>query len=337
MVEKDKEGAWPMRFVDVHNHFFPPEYLDEIIKGPSRIEVRNDRNGNPLLYYPGDYNIVVREHRDIGYRSDVLARAGIDKQVLSFTTPGTHLELPERSAELARVVNDSFAKIVAEHADRFAAFATLPLNDPQASVIELDRAFDELGFKGVTLFSNINGLALSDRSFWPLYEKANNFEAVFDVHPSFPVGVEAMTEYWLMPLVGFPFDTTLAAAKLVFSGVVERFPKIKWILGHLGGAIPYLAERLDRGYFAFRECRENIQAPPSEYLRKFYFDTVNFDVQALELAIRFASPDHLVAGSDYPHRIGSLEKMVSSIESLNLRPEEKAAVAGENAVKLLGL
>jgi aminocarboxymuconate-semialdehyde decarboxylase len=140
-----------------------------------------------------------------------------------------------------------------------------------------------------------------------------------------------------MPLIGFPMDTTLAAAKLVFSGVVEKFPRIRWVLGHLGGAIPYLGERLDRGYFAFKECRANITAPPSEYLKKFYFDTVNFDVRALELAISFAGAGHLVAGSDYPHQIGSLEKMKSSIEGLSISSEEKAGIFGENAMRLLGL
>ena len=326
-----------MRIIDFHNHFFPPKYLEEILAGPSNIKVTFDSDNNPLLHYPGDYNIIVRGHRDIDYRAEVLAKAGIDKQILTFTTPGTHIESPERSVELARIVNDSLAKIVDEHGDRFAALATLPLNDPAASVAELDRAFGELRFKGVMLHSNINGVALSDERFWPLYEKASDLKAVFYIHPSFPVGVEAMTDYWLMPLVGFPFDTTLAAAKLVFSGAVEKFPGIRWVLGHLGGAIPYLAERLDRGYFAFKECRENISAPPSEYLKKFYYDTVNFNVKALEFAVGFAGADHLLAGSDYPHQIGSLGKMVSSIEGLGLSSREKAGMLGENAVKLLGL
>ena len=101
-------------------------------------------------------------------------------------------------------------------------------------------------------------------------------------------------------------DTTLAAAKLVFSGVPERFPNIKWVLGHLGGAIPYLAERLDRGYEAFSECRANIPRPPSAYLKQFYYDTVNFDPTAMRLAIDFAGADHILAGSDYPHQIGSI-------------------------------
>jgi aminocarboxymuconate-semialdehyde decarboxylase len=326
-----------MTVIDFHNHFYPPPYLEEIISGPSRVKVTFDAERNPLLHYPGDYNIVVRGHRDIDYRTQVLAAASVDRQVLTFTTPGTHVESSDRAVELSRLVNDSLAKIVAERKDRFSALATLPLNDPAASAAELERAFTELGFRGVMLHSNINGVPLSDPRFSPLYERADDLQAVFYIHPSFPVGVEAMTEYWLMPLVGFPFDTTLAAAKLVFSGTVERFPKIRWVLGHLGGAIPYLAERLDRGYFAYKECRVNIGRPPSDYLKTFYYDTVNFDPAALELAIRFAGVGHLLAGSDYPHLIGSLEKMVSSIQGLGISSEDKAKILGGNAKELLSL
>jgi aminocarboxymuconate-semialdehyde decarboxylase len=326
-----------MRIIDVHNHFYPPEYVEAIQRGPSNIKVTYDRERNPLLHYPGDYNILVRGHRDISYRADVLARAGVAKQVLTFTTPGTHVESPQRSVELARMVNDSLAKIMKERGDRFSALATLPLNDPDASVAELERTFGELGFRGVMLYSNVNGVPLDDQRFWPLYEKADRLNAVCSIHPNSPVGVEAMTEYWLMPLVGFLFDTTLAAAKLVFSGVAERFPRIKWILAHLGGAIPYIAERLDRGYAAFRECRENISRPPSEYLKAFYYDTVNFDQAALRLALTFAGPDHLLAGSDYPHQIGSLEKMVESLRRLEVSEEDRAAIMGGNAARLLGV
>ena len=146
-----------------------------------------------------------------------------------------------------------------------------------------------------------------------------------------------MNEYWLMPLVGFLFDTTLAATALVYSGVVERFPGIRWVLGHLGGAIPYLAERLDRGYEAFPDCRANISKLPTEYLKKFYYDTVNFDPNALQLAIDFAGSDHILAGSDYPHQIGSLQKMGESLQSLDVSEEDRSMILGGNAARLLGL
>jgi aminocarboxymuconate-semialdehyde decarboxylase len=151
------------------------------------------------------------------------------------------------------------------------------------------------------------------------------------------VGVEAMKQYWLMPLVGFLMDTTLAAAHLVFAGVPERFPGISWVLSHLGGAIPYLAERLDRGYQAFAECRSRISLMPSEYLKRFYYDTVNFDHAALRLAVSFAGVDHILAGSDYPHQIGSIERMLASIQDLELPEPDKEKILGGNAARLLGL
>jgi len=326
-----------MKIIDFHNHFYPPEYLEALRKGPSNVEVTIDAAGNPLLHYPGDYNIAVPGHRDIAYRTGVIERAGIDMQVLTLTTPGTHIEKPARAAELARMVNDAYARIIAERGSRFTALATLPLNDPAASVLEFERAVGELGLRGAMLFSNVNGVALADERYWPLYERASQRNTVLYIHPVYPVGVEAMTDYWLMPLVGFLMDTTLAAAKLVFSGVAQRFPGIRWVLAHLGGAIPYIAERLDRGYEAFAECRRNIDRPPSEYLRRFYYDSVNFDPAALRLAIGRTGVDRILAGSDYPHQIGSLEKMLASIEALGLSPVDKAKILGENTRRLLGM
>lgn len=326
-----------MPVIDFHNHYYPPAYLDALRKGPTSIKVTTDTDGNPVLHYPGDYNIVVPGHRDIAFRETVLAEAGIDTQVLTLTTPGTHVEAPARASDLAAIVNDAFAEEAATRGRRYTALATLPLNDPAASVRELERAMIRLGFKGAMLFSNVNGVALSDLRYWPLYEKASELGAVLYIHPVHPVGVEAMTEYWLMPLVGFPFDTTLAAAKLVFSGVMERFPRIRWVLAHLGGAIPYLAERLDRGFHAFKDCRAHIRRPPSDYLKQCYYDTVNFDPLALQLACEFAGPDHLLAGSDYPHQIGSLEMMLASVRALDVSEAERAGILGGNAARLLGI
>ena len=326
-----------MRIVDFHNHFYPPAYLDALRSGSSAVEVSIDDDGNPRIYYPGDYNIAVPGHRDIDYREQVLKEHGVDTQVLTLTTPGTHVETPATAARFAALVNDAFAEVARTKRGRFTALATLPLNDVAASVKELERVCTQLGFRGAMLFSNVNGSGLNEDGFLPLYEAANQLGAVLYIHPTHPVGVEAMTDCWLMPLVGFPMDTTLAAAKIVFSGIPERFPKIRWALCHLGGAIPYLAERLDRGFEAFSECRANIPRKPSEYLREFYYDTVNFNPAAIQLAIGFAGVDHILAGSDYPHQIGSIPKMIETIRGLDLSEADRAAIFGGNAVRLLGM
>ena len=326
-----------MRIVDFHNHYYPPEYVEALRKSTSVVKVTYDDEGNPCVHYPGDYNILVPGHRDLDFREHVLEAHGVDTQVLSFTTPGVHVEPPAQAVRFARQINDAFAKATRKRHHRFTALATLPLNDPVASVVELERAMKDLGLPGAMVFSNVNHVALADKRFAPLWKKADELGAVIYIHPTDPAGVEAMLDYWLMPLVGFLMDTTLAASRLVFSGVVDRHPNVRWVLTHMGGAIPYLAERLDRGYRAFADCRQHISKPPSEHLKHFYYDTVNFNADAVEFAIKFAGVDHILAGSDYPHQIGSIPLMIETINKLFVDDETKRKIFGGNAAMLLGL
>jgi aminocarboxymuconate-semialdehyde decarboxylase len=323
--------------LDFHNHYFPPEYLAAIREGGSRFRVTTDDDGNPVLHSPGDYNVLVPSHRDLDHREEVLEEAGVDMQVLTFTCPGTSIEEPRRAVELSRIVNDAFARDVRERPARFTSLGTLPMNAPEAAAEEAARVVGELGLPGVMLLSNASGVPLHDERFGPVYERLDAAGAVVYIHPTYPVGVEVMEKYMLMPMVGFLADTTLAAAGLVYSGTVERFPGITWVLAHLGGAVPYLAERFDRGFEAYPECRERCTVVPSEQLRAFYYDTVNFDPACLRLAIEFAGVDHVIAGSDYPHMIGSLDKMTSSIAGLDLSEAERARISWGNAAGILGL
>jgi len=326
-----------MRIIDFHNHYYPPEYVRALQTSESAVKVTYDADGNPCVHYPGDYNILVPGHRDIDYREQVLIEHGVDTQVLTFTTPGVHVEPAPTAVRLASQINDAFARVVRDKKGRFTSLATLPLNDPAESVKELERAMKELGMPGAMVFSNVNHVALADEVYAPLWKTADELEAVIYIHPTDPAGVEAMLDYWLMPLVGFLMDTTLAAAKLVFSGVVERHPRIRWVLTHMGGATPYLAERFDRGYRAFADCRRNISKPPTEYLKDFYYDTVNFNPDAVKFAISFAGVDHILAGSDYPHQIGSIPLMLETIDKLGLDEASKQKILGGNAARLLRL
>lgn len=322
--------------IDFHNHYYPPEYLDRVRTGPARVGLDYDAEGNPRLHYPGDYNILVPGHRDLDVREKVLDEHGVDRQVITFTTPGVHYEEPGTAVEMAQAINDAFAREVGRRR-HFTALATLPLNDPAAAVRELERAMGDLGLPGAMVFSNVNGTPLAAPAFEPLWQKAHALGAVIYIHPAHPHHVEAMEEFWLTALVGFLFDTTLAAAHLVFAGVPERYPNISWVLTHMGGALPYLAERCDRGYEAFAECRRNISRPPTEYFRRFYYDTVNFNPDAIDFAIKFAGVERILAGSDYPHQIGSIPKMLGSLSKINVTDAERARILGGNAASLLKL
>jgi len=323
--------------VDFHNHYFPPAYLDAVRSGGTSFRVTEDNDGNPVLHSPGDYNVLVPGHRDLGRRVAELDAERVDMQVLTFTCPGTSIERPERAVALSRIVNDALAADVRLRPDRFTALGTLPMNAPEAAADEASRVVDELGLPGVMLFSNASGVPLADDRFAPVFAALDRSGAVVYIHPTYPVGVEVMERYMLMPMVGFLMDTTLAAASLVYAGVVERHPGITWVLAHLGGAVPYMAERFDRGFEAYPECRERCTVAPSEQLKRFYYDTVNFDPACLRLAIDFAGADHVVAGSDYPHMIGSLSKMRDSLDGLGLEAHDLEQIRGGNARRILGL
>lgn len=243
-----------------------------------------------------------------------------------------------RDRHLAQIVNDSFAEIQPQYPTRFCPLATLPLQDPQAAADELERAVTKLGLRGAMLFANVNGKPIHHKAYWPLYETAARLDVPLMIHPTSPPGVEAYQEYRTTALVGFLVDTTLAITLLMFEGVLAKFPSIKFVLGHLGGTIPYIAERIDRGYEAYPEVRTNIPEKPSFYFkRNCYYDTVAFEPNALQFAINFAGAEHVVLGSDYPHQIGDMEKAVKVIENLPNASDARTAILGGNARRLLKL
>ncbi len=323
--------------VDFHNHYYPEAYLSELEKGRSAVRLVRDAEGRTLIEYPGDYNVVVHGHRSLEERVAVMDREGIDVQAYSLTTPGLHIESAERGAELARIVNDAFAEGAERFPGRFAPLAALPLQDPAAAVKEADRALNELGLNGVLLFSHVNDRHLDDPAYLPLFELLENAGKPIFIHPTSPRRLEGIEEYRLTAILGFLFDTTTAVARIIFSGLLDRHPRLVFVLGHLGGTLPYLVERMDRGFTAYTECRAHITKPPSEYLREMYLDTVNFQPYALRMALGLMGPDRLVLGTDFPHEVGDVGRAVRAVRGLELAGEEEAAVLGGTAGRLLGL
>ncbi len=322
--------------IDVHNHFYPPSYLEELKRGRGAATVTEDADGNYILAYEGDYNIIVPGHRDIEFRLEELDRAGIQAQVLSLTTPGAHIESRERGVRLARMTNDDFAAISQRFPGRFYAFAALPLQDPEASARELERAVKELGLKGGTLFTNVNGRTLDDPSYEELFRTARELDTVLYIHPTTPSPSDAFLDYRLAATIGFTVDTTLALARLIFSGTLDRVSGLKIIASHLGGCLPYLAERLDRGWNAYPECKKASRAP-SSYIRETYIDCVSFEPLAVDFARKLVGAGRLLVGSDYPHQIGDLYRCTQVIRELDIPGGEKAAIMSGNARALFRL
>jgi len=192
-----------------------------------------------------------------------------------------------------------------------------------------------LQLNGVVLLSNIGGKPLTLPEYRPFFEEANRMGLCIFLHPMIPLNSEPFREYVLGPIVGFPFDTTLAVARMCYSGMFEEFTNIRWIIGHLGGAVPYLMERMDNGFRDFAECREKIDKLPSVYLKQLYYDTVSFSPYTLKMVRDMVGADHMVMGSDYPHLLGSIDRAVSSIEGLQVTEQEKEEIFSGNALSIL--
>jgi len=272
---------------------------------------------------------------DVAKRLEDMDRVGIDVEVVSLSTPNLFFADAQHQPAIARLVNDAYAGLIAEHPTRFKAFASIPMDSPDEALQELHRAIDELKMNGVILLSNIGGNPITSPQYRDFFAEANRMKLCILLHPMLPANAEPFREYVLGPIVGFMFDTTLAVARMCFDGMFRDFPDIRWIVGHLGGSVPYLMERMDNGWRDFPECRAKIDELPSVYLKRLYYDTVNFNLHMLMMVRNMIGADHMVLGSDYPHLLGSIDRAVSSIRDLDITETERAKIFSGNALSIL--
>lgn len=326
-----------MMNIDVHNHFYPEAYMEELGKGGGYARVERDAQGRLLIHYEGDYNIVVGPHIDIEDRLKAMDRCGVEMHVLTLTTPSVEREVPEAGVKLAELANNGFSQIVEKYPERFQAFAALPLQVPEAAAEELERAVKELGLRGGTLMTNVYGKPLDLDEFMPVYEKAVELDVPLFIHPTSPINSKAMEDYRLVPILGFGVDTSVAVLRLVFSGVLKKLPRLKLIASHLGGVYPYLRGRIEIGFKAYPECKVNIEEPPSTYLKRIWMDSIIYDRDVLMSTLAFAGANKIVLGSDHPHQIGDMANAINRIEGLDISDEDKEKILWKNAAELLKL
>ena len=321
---------------DLHTHYYPKTFFQMVRETPSEYSFAVDPVGRTIITHRGTRFIGITEPMtDPGIRLEDMDRVGIDVEVISVSTPNIFFADERRQPEVAKIVNDSYAELIASNPRRFKGFASIPMDAPDAALKEVHRAIDDLKLNGVILLSNIRGRALTSPVYRPFFEEANRMKLCIFLHPMIPTNPEPYKEYNLGPLVAFPFDTTLAVARMCFDGMFADFPDIKWIIGHAGGAIPYLMERLDNGYRDYSETKQRIDRLPSEYLKGLYYDTVTFSPWVLRLLRDLVGTDHMVMGSDYPHLLGSIERSVSTIEDMDIPDHEKQKVFSGTALSIM--
>jgi len=324
--------------IDLHCHFIPPALLDRIASdgGAHSITVTDDERvsfagkRSTQKFPPG--------MRDLTDRLQRMDSQGVDLQIISAWMDFAGLELAATDgAWLARSLNELTIEAIAPHGDRFRAMAAVPLQAPELAAEELRYALRELGMVAVEIATTLGASELDDPGLAPFWSAAEELNALVLVHPmNQSIGYERLSRsYFLDNIASNPAESTVAAANLIFGGVLAEYPRLKVCLTHGGGFLPYQIGRLDRGYAGKPDVTAvNIDAPPSTFLRRFYYDTVVHSPEALRFLVDRVGADRVVLGSDYPFPMGDPEPVATVLKSA-LDEATTAGLLGGNAIEAL--
>lgn len=327
------------RTIDIHTHILTEETIALLAKeapwvAPKLTPIDADFAvlevaGTPYRPFPRGGWELERRFKDMD-------AAEVNVHVLS-ATPQTYLYDQDAAlaAATSTIQNDQIAKLVKAHPDRFMGIATLPMQAPERAAEELTRAVRTLGMHGAMIGSNIAGKNLDDPSLEPVWAAAEELGAFMIIHPANVAGADRLRSYYLANLIGNPLDTTIAAACLVFGGVMERHPKLNVLLVHGGGFVPYQAGRWAHGWHVRPEPKVNVKKSPEPWINRFYYDTILHAKPQLEFLVASVGPTRVLMGSDYPYDMGTGE-CVRQVDALWIDDTEKAAILNGNAVTLLG-
>ena len=276
---------------------------------------------------------------DVQTRLTDMDRMGIDMQAVS-PSPAQYYYYadPSFGLELARDMNDRLAEIVAGHPDRFVALGTVPLQDPKLATRELERCVKKLGMRGVEIGTNVNGIDLADPrlALDRFFAKAQELDVVLFMHPMGFTHADRMTEHYFNNIIGNPLESTLALSHLIFGGVLDRHPKLKFCVAHGGGYLAHYHARMDHGWKARPDARTVLKKKPSSYLKKFWFDTITFDAGLLQNLVDRVGAKQVLLGSDYPYDMGD-DDPVGLVLRLDVDEADRDRILGGNAARLLGI
>jgi aminocarboxymuconate-semialdehyde decarboxylase len=327
------------RTIDIHTHILTEEMIGLLAKeapwvAPKLTSIDADFAvlevaGTPYRPFP-------RGGWELERRFSDMDAAEVNVQVLS-ATPQTYLydQDPALTVATSALQNDQIAKLTKTYPDRFMGIATLPMQAPESAAEELKRAVRELGMHGAMIGSNIAGKNLDDPALEPVWAAAAELGAFMMIHPTNVAGADRLRAYYLNNLIGNPLDTTIAAACLVFGGVMERHPKLNVCLVHGGGFVPYQAGRWAHGWHVRPEPKVNLKQSPEPWIDRFYYDTILHAKAQLEFLVASMGPTRVLMGSDYPYDMGTGE-CVRQVDALWIEDADKAAILSGNAVTLLG-
>ena len=285
--------------IDIHTHYLASTLVSALERRTELPRISAGLRGRQIEYGEGNIHPVQPNMGDAALRLREMDEQGIDVALLSINIPGVDWFPPADGPAVARAVNDELAELVAAHPDRFGALATLPMQAPDAAATELERVMGD-GFNGAMIYSNVAGGHLDQPRLRVVFDTAARLGAPLYIHPTFPLTASTVDAYALIPTLGFMFDTTTAAVRLVLDGLYERHPEFRLVLAHAASLLPQLAGRID--YEAERHAggRGSLSVDPSEHLRLIYTDSVCVWPPALRSAIELVGAERVMFGSDYP-------------------------------------
>ena len=325
-----------VRAIDIHAHYFPQAYFDLFNSEGRRFnaEFRSTEQGF-FFTTPGQSSgPLPTKFIDLRQRLVDMDAQGVTVHALSLTGPMVYWPDGEFSHKLAQAWNDGAVAAHQANPDRFVVLATLPMLDADRAIDELNRVSKLPGVRGVYLGTNIDNHDLDDPLFEPILARIEALDLPVFLHPLSPVvGGKRLLPYSFPNLVGFPFDTTIAACHLIFGGVMDRYPKLQITLPHAGGVLPILIGRLDHG-FKLQPQAKRIAHAPSTYLRRFTYDTIAHSKPIMEFIISQVGVDRIMLGSDYCFEVG-YDRPVEVVEDLRLSSEQRKMILGETAAKIL--
>ena len=324
--------------IDVHTHMLNKEWLSLLEQhGGPRYTLKEVKGGLKAIHLDGSpFMTPVPNMFDWEARIANMDQARVDIAVTSLTCPNAFWGTPEISLRAARVMNDEMAKAQKTWPDRIRWFASLPWQHTDLALSELSRALNE-GAVGVMVLANIGGKPLTDPSFEKIWKEIDKRGLPVLVHPSAPPGSSelGLHEFQLTAPIGFTFDTSLAVARCIYDGFFDRFPNLKLIASHGGGALPYLVGRLDICWHNIPAASSKTKRPPSEYMRQIFVDTVVFRQSVVAMCVEVCGEDNVLYGSDYPHTIGDMAGCLSRVDALPDATRNK--VRGWNAQRIFRL
>jgi len=326
-----------MRTIDIHAHWYPREWLDLLEREGAKEGARLERTpqGGYKIQAKHIANAFDESFVDLESRIKYMGEKRVDVHALSLTTPMVYWASPELGLALSQSFNDAAAAAHGKHPDRFYGLAMVPMQSPALALKELERAAKLPGMRGMYLATNVNGSELDEKAFWDVYAKCEELGWTIFLHPVDTIGQDRTKKYYLKNLCGNPYDTGVAAAHLIFGGVLDQFPKLGFNLPHAGGTFPWLIGRWDHGTRVRPELK-HMKRAPSEYLRRFTYDTIGHDDRINMNLVRLVGADRVTLGSDYCFDMG-LEDPVAAVKRLDLKDKEKQLICGANAAGLLRL